>query len=364
MWLFPAWIRADRGEEAIGVVLDQVPAGARRLPVRSVADLVRAGLHARRRAIPPLPVLWEVLIADARNRRGLVPELWRPWLHAWLRDPHWKRRYVSLTVVGLIGGLCLLWPLLAFSNDGWVSALVNIAMWGGVIAVMQSGRAQRWRWLIALRNGFVPSDLRSFPAEATTVGVVRPLVPNWRARSVALVVAGGASAIVAANAVATAVLRPIGFGSQSTGPSISIAIAEVVAVFVLFVRPTLRRIGSTDGARPAPPDEALMVDRARTRATRIAWAGVGAFLVAVTGWSAVIDGPTAAILPLGLGAAAWLEVVVVHRREARLGRALGMWEVWPALGPQPFLLVREDVLEAEGLRGPLARSSHPPRSPA
>jgi hypothetical protein len=362
MWLFPEWVRADRGEEALGVVLDQIPADARRLPVRSALDLVRTGLHVRRRATPPPKVWWGVLIADARNRHGLVPERWRPWLVSWLRDPHWRRRYTVTTVLGLLAGICLIWPFLSLFDGDVGGGLVSLAIWSVVLAFLQATRAPQWRWLVSVRNGFVPTDLRPFPADATRVGVVRPIAPNWPARRVAAVVAAYATAVVVANAAVTLGARPTGHGRHPTAMTVAVAVAEVLIVFAVLLG-AVRRVVSSNIDRPAPPDEGLMVDRARTRSIRIAWTLTGAVVLLSTSWSAVADGPMGAVLPAGLAVAGWIAVAVIVRRERQVDRRLGVWEVWPAVGPQPFLLVRQDVLDAEGLTGPLARASSPPRNP-
>ena len=79
--LFPEWMREVRGEEAVGLVLDQLPADRDRLPLRSKVDLVRAGLHARRKGTPPPWVLRTASRAPGTwpGRGAAVPAAWRPW---------------------------------------------------------------------------------------------------------------------------------------------------------------------------------------------------------------------------------------------------------------------------------------------
>lgn len=51
---WPAFDRADRGDEIVATTLDLVPPGARRLPLRLAASLFVGGLRARHRARPPV----------------------------------------------------------------------------------------------------------------------------------------------------------------------------------------------------------------------------------------------------------------------------------------------------------------------
>jgi hypothetical protein len=354
--LFPARVRADRGQEAVGLVLDQLPPGTDHLPVAARLDLARAALHAHRRATPPPHVWLDVLVADPRNRRGLVPDAWRPWLVAWLQDPHWKRRYVVRTVVGLLVGLVAIFPLLR-TGDG-AGIVVNGVMWTGALVVMQAIRASRWRWLVAFRNGLVPADLRPFPGDALKVGLVRPLWPNWSAlRMVSIasaVLVMGLSANLGATAVAgVEVLAP------DVGDFVFLAALVLAAVAIVLV-PALARIRRADLQRPAPPDPSTMVERARTRGAQVGWAFVLAFWIVMAGWRVILQGVAGAVVLGSFLAAAGMLVVALLLARQRAGRSIGIWEVWPGTGPQPFLLVRDDVLRAEGLKGPEARrSSHP-----
>ena len=360
---FPAWMRADRGEEVVGLVLDQLPAGADQLPLHSRWELVRAGLHARRRGTPPPSVWFEVLAADVKNRRGLVPEAWRPWLLHWVHDPTWYRRYVTSYVL-VVGTLLLALGPIGAIVESPASLLVNVALWALVLGFVLRGRAPRWRWAVALRNGLVPSDLRELPAEATQRGFVRPMVADRPALPIAVVATAFGGILLGAIALITALVPAGERGPAHPTIGAAITLVEVTLVGMVLVRPVLRRVGRASVVPPEPPDPAAMVAPLRSGASL---AG-GIVLVSIAGlfvvWTLAFGGLRAAIVAGAFTFVAVLETAWILRRQRGLGRNLRMWEVWPVTGPRPLLLVRQDVMEAEGLRGPAARRSQWPGSPA
>ena len=124
VWLFPAWLRETRGEEAIALVLDLAPANETSLPLRSRLDLIRAGLHARRVGTPPLGVWQAVAWAHRRNRSGMVPDQWRPWLLDGLGRQGFLLRLALLRSIVAMGpsfGLSMAWWSFSRAARGVVS---------------------------------------------------------------------------------------------------------------------------------------------------------------------------------------------------------------------------------------------------
>lgn len=364
LWLFPGWMRADRGEEAVGLVLDQLPAGATGLPARSRWELARAGLHARRRGTPPLTVWFEATRADPRNRRGLVPEPWQPWLRHWVRDPRWRFRFVSSRMTAFILVLLFLWPAGLSSDQSLVSTLVNVLVWAVVWVAFQRSRAPRWRWAVALRNGLVPGDLRPLPADVTQRGFERPRFADRPALGPLVVITALAVVLLGANLVLTGVVSPDQRGPSGPTVGFLVALAQASVVLALVLRQTLRRVGAAEVAAPHAPESSAMVAPLWSRSTRIIAAVAAAFALMWTAGLLLVAGSSGAVMVGAVALGAGAETVAVARRQRQVGRRLGMWEVWPSTGPQPLLLVRADVLEAEGLRGPSARAQRWPGSPA
>jgi hypothetical protein len=349
-------MRSDRGEEAIGLVLDQLPDDAECLPLRAKVDLVRAGLHGRRRSTPPLSVWAEVLVADPRNRRGLVPDSWRPWLLDWLHAPRWRARYTATCAALLAVVYLAAWPVAAIGDDP-PGKIVTGVSWVAIIAIIQHLRAPQWRWAIALRNGLVPDGLRPFPAEATRVGYVRSTFSNRSALASAAAVSVISVLLLVANVVASALTPARQHGPTGLSGTVVLALAQVIVLLVVVVRPALGRVAAAGAAVPCVPDQSACVDPVRSRAGRLGWSAIA--LIGGS-WMVVFAGTLGAVVFAAIGVGAGVEAVSIARRQRCVQRRLGMWEVWPVMGPQPVVLVRPEVLAAEGLGGAAARGSRWP----
>ena len=304
LWLFPAWVRADRGEEAVGLVLDLLAPDAHRLPLRSRVDLVRAGLHARRVGTPPLWVWLDVLTASPRNARGRVPERWRAWLHQWTSAKGWSVRQAAASVA-----LVMAIPL-ALVACGW--RVGGIAVLPFYVAGRCAFRAPAWRQRIWERNGFASAPAGA-PAPRLFYAVRnRPAVPALGRWAVV------ASALAAAGTT---------FGAVWERPRPSLGSLLPSMVLALVVGWVLIWVGtrSLAGTRPEPHRWHVNDSRADR------WA-LGA-------WT-----PVVCVISVGVGAeaapltaAAAVALLVLRHRAVRRGRALGrpidLWEVVPLLGP-------------------------------
>jgi hypothetical protein len=166
---YPAWWRAERGDELVGTIRELLDDGAR-LGWSLALDIVLGGLRTRLREHPPLGA-W---LAYALLDRSL-PERWRPWMR---RDLLGRGYVVRLAVSQLQWMLPILIVLLpARPGEGllpprwFITMLVITLLLDVAFAPARRRRALK-------RHGFSPDgrDLRPLgpPAEAWPTPVVRP----------------------------------------------------------------------------------------------------------------------------------------------------------------------------------------------
>jgi hypothetical protein len=323
-------MREVRGEEVLGLVLDQLPAGATSLPLRSKADLLAAGLHARRRGTPPLRV-WSTVASGGRGLRRppTVPLEWRPWLVT--RLP--KRSFAWQCALVADGGL---WPysmLIALNLTRGPDALdLAIGIGVALILMVLSGawflvaRRTAWRQGLYAANG-LGEDGRPLPPDQVTVSWRRPAFQNVWVRPFA-----------AAAAVAT-VATPITWfafdeapvdGFRPVGWTIA-AFAFVVLAIVAWTRSHLRGVGREPAGGEGP-----LTDRADLLLASVYGGAAGAsigFCVALVGMMSTLQ-PAIVLAPMA-GALAGLGLVLAAERS--VGRRLGSWDLLPGQGPQQFV---------------------------
>lgn len=347
LWAFPGWVRADRGEEALSLVLDQVSPAATRLPLRSRLDLLRAGLHARRRATPPWPVWFEVMAADSRNQHGRIPDAWRPWLVDWIGRPTWRRRFLACWAVVATAAFGVFGP---WRSDGSqatsvVATVVNLALWVGMVTWFQAERAPRWRWSVAVSNGLEPLTLAPFDDDLTQIASTRPRMANRPAVLVAAIGTGAGALLAAAGTAVSVLAWPVGRATSGVTLDSLLYATIVLVVVTAALRSALRQVADAPAAGVGFPDPSTYVDHPRRRAglSRVPRLLLAAFVAVSVMWMVVTAGASGVLLCLALTAGAVVELVAIRRRERQIGRALGAWEVWPVLGPAPFLLLREDI---------------------
>lgn len=344
--LFPEWMRDVRGEEVLGLVLDQVPSGATSLPWRSKLDLARAGLHARRRGTPPWSVRQQVAQAprSVRNGRGAaVPLAWRPWLITALRRRGFAWRCAfrldlsDLMLVVVLAGLYLpewgerlLWWL-----PGTVAVIVAVR---GTCFLVFSRR--RWRARLTAANG-LDGDGSPLPPDALTVMWVEPTMPNRLVVAGALGALGGA---LVAGPVAWTVFAP----APDHRPPVpahplswSLALVLLIVVGAWCTAGLLvRRAGSPDQAIEDPNVAAgPHGERWQTVATGMLLGAVAGFALGAAGRLAWLQPVVLAAGPLGVAVA----VAVFRRRERRRGRPLGVWDLFPDKAPQRVVRKLDDL---------------------
>lgn len=341
---FPGWMRADRGEEAVGLVLDQLPPGTARLPWRARADLVRAGLHARRRGLPPLSV-WRTVSTintdwNKWNGRGSsIPVAWRPWLIvklqmrsfpwacALLVDP-WQFAYLlfmaALYYRDFGARLLYLVPL------SCAAIVVAHALWFVV-------RRRHWRSRLLTANGLGP-DGRPLPPDQVVEGQVKHLVRNgW---AIPFTVAGTLVGLIggpwAWHLMSDAMTdrpteRPLVWSIAAVA-AMALLAAWVGAVLVARVRPGASVAGEH-------PPTAFDTDLLATALLGAFWSGIAVFFV-VGGALLLGLHPLAAV---GV-AVAWIVLLIgAVRTERRFERPLGAWDYLPLLAPQPVIRRVEDL---------------------
>lgn len=320
LWLFPAWCRADRGEEAVGLVLDLVPVGRTRLPLQSRLDLIRAGLHARRVYTPPVWVWWEVLTSNRRNGGGRIPAEWHAWLIERVSSPHRKRQH-RLDVAVCTLPVAFLPGLIASPGNG-------LALW--FVTWMLTANTDEWRRTVLVRNGYDEACQPLDPSLLATSWSM-PALPNldlgrlmrWAAMGL------GTSLILGAVNLRTRVVgSPLGWSWPA-------ALLTIAFAGVAFVRVLPFFYDQITVAQPSPNVEKVRADvvpwkknlQRRNRRGLVVMAAFVLAVVAFAGWPSLVVGAVALVLVL-------LTARSVRRREAVLGHNLRVWDVVPTLGPR------------------------------
>jgi hypothetical protein len=342
--LFPAWLRPTRGEEAVGLVLDLLPPDARRLPLRSKLDLVRAGLHARRIGTPPVWV-WSQVVFGERSPRP-VPAAWLPWLSIAVR----RRAFPALVGAGkaliLFGPQTLLWV----SIWGHWMAAAGLLLLIALDALAATFRGRRLREKVCAANGLGPDGRMRPPGEVAT---------RWRTGSVRnqpmvrpLLLAAGAS--ILAGLPMTLVWSHDHIDASSLRAMIAIA-AIVTAWAALAGWRALRRAWSGAAGWPLAERQAvgLVSAEAMARLADGMALAVGVAIAWGSAWVAVgIGAPVAAVAP---GAVLLLAGLILAGAQRRAGRTLGLWDAVPQWAPQVIVVARPDAdLGGSGHGGVLA----------
>lgn len=330
--LFPNWMRADRGEEAVGLVLDQLPPGAPRLPLRSKIDLVRAGLHARHRATPPYRV-WDTASTTIGNRGRQLPVAWHPWLIAKL-----QRRSFAWQVAFLRDPV-FLFPLLLTSLSwygdpsvpdvlfAFLAFLVVVSIHAAWFLVVTQGT---WRARLLSANG-LDADGRPLPSDEVVTGWTKATIPDARVAPFALGCTA-ASAVVGPLAWAGLVgtladpepVRPFAWSA-----------GLVVVTVLLAASWALRRVRLRSMAPGSGASGAFGATAGIGAAAGLITAG----FVGMLGTMANLDPAAALALPLG----SLVILLVVVGAEQLQGRRIGAWDVVPAWGPELIVHRTQDL---------------------
>lgn len=337
---FPEWLRDVRGEEAVGLVLDQLPPDAEHLPLRFRLDLIRAGLHARRRGAPPMRV-WGAVSSARRSKRSgrgaSVPIEWRPWLVTKLR----RRSFAWQCAFWGDGWLWIYSMFLALNaTRAWDGGELAIALGIGLMLTTFSCawfflfRRKAWRAELLAANG-LGEDGRPLPPGEVGVVWVKPTFQNvWvRPFAIAATVASLAApitwAVLGKDFVADETFRP-------TSWTIATSIA-VVAVSVAWTRARVRRVGAepTGGTGPLTRrDDLLLAVVYGGAASACAGFCAGIIVLMMRMHTGVLLAPlVGSVISLG----------ILLGVERSVGRPLGSWDVVPGQGPQQVVRRVEDL---------------------
>jgi hypothetical protein len=320
--LFPLWMRADRGEEVLGLTLDQLPPATTHLPLRARVDLVRAGLHARRRGTPPLRVWNRIVFVPAWRSDPVVPVEWRAWLASavmtrWITVVYALLRFSFLWVY-LVMGLIL--P--RSDGEGLPMWTVGPILWVAFSAGCWIFTRERWRSRVLAANGFDQQG-RPLPPGQMGYGWSRQSVPNtW------VVPALAGFAVVGGVYGPAAWFQADRYDHRPTVAASAVALVLVAVVLAAALR-RLDRVA----ARPAVMGMVVKADRTRCALSAASGAGVGVGWAWVVAMAADLFGFHLVVAFVGPLAAVAM-VVAVLRTERRIGRRIGEWDLHPKWAPQ------------------------------
>jgi hypothetical protein len=317
-FLLRAWPwrdRWERGDELVGTMLD-VSEGRRSWPsLLLVVDMVLGGIRARLRRRPPL-------LTRVSYLQGKIPYRWHEWMLDRLLAPGWRRRYVLDRVLVVLWGWLGAWVLLAAIDGG--HAIPFLVVGPIVAAVSGSMGAEADRRRVLRRNGY---SLEGSPPRLVSLLVwsERPeRFPNVRLAPVA--------AAAAAPLLGGGVLALLGWStadppSATIGDRLVLAPVVVALVVSLATWSAAHRVPTGAGDRP-------------TRWTARVSSAAAALAAGCVGLVAAVDVEelTEVLLLLGggvAGIAAVLLAAVLLNEERRVGRPIGVWDVWPRLAGGP-----------------------------
>lgn len=334
LWTFPGWTRGTAGEEAVGIVIDLCPPRTTKLSVASRVDLVRAGLHVRRREIPPWRVWSTVLDAHPRNRAGTVPERWRPWLIRRLPTASFLWWCAALRPLPILAIFAF---IMVVAGSGVGSGPdMSAFLWGALavypLAVLAYVVVQGpgWRRTLRDRNG-LDAQCRPLGSDQVAVTMFEARVPNVGA---ALPLAAGAAAVVFASLVNVADVGLATSGIPGSWPTLRILVSLFApSLWAVWwgTRSRLRRNQLVEGVGDPP-----VVPLSRTW-WRWPVRAIVAYLAptVITVPFALVS--TYAFGSIGLAGAMVLLLALVLLRQHQTGRRIGVWELLPLVGPAPRL---------------------------
>jgi len=345
-------MRNDRGEEALGLVLDQMGAhpAVERLPLRLRWDLIRAGIHARRRGRPPLSVRFTVAYSSRRQPSRAVPATWLPWLSFALGQPSFPARMACYRMVFVVPILVV--NFLQSRDPSWWWVPVSYGVIALVEMIWATIRARTFRRRVCEAHGLAPDGSLLAASEA---------VAEWNAPSMANV---GLRRLLGFAAVGAAVSAPFTWtfadGGWAQAPDVGASAAWTFGPAALLVAWLAWVLRSPVAVGPpvidAPRLGATTLDRRVAMAGSLA-AGVGlALACSLLSFSDDVGAIAVAAPALALGAG-W---ALVRSREQRARRWLGVWDALPSSSPQVVVRRTHDLIAAPWMGNP----PPPPPSPS
>lgn len=317
--VFPAWVRSTRGEEAVGLVLDQVPADATRLPMRARVDLVRTGLQQHRRELPPPSVWWTVDSASSRSLGSdSVPARWHPWL-LHLTRPRWCLLRHLLRIWTALALPVVVLSVAAGGRDGlpgsWLATSFSISLVWSVLG--------DWRRVVLERNGY-EVDGRPLPPGARGQRVAQASFPNMPVRPLADSLAGSV-ALVSLLAIFVMVGWPkpgVDLSDHVRAATVGLVAASIG--LVLAHRRTSRIERTAVQGNRAPLS--WTGERAAIVWVLLALAPVVVLMVAA-------ESELGMLVVMAANAYAIGQCLGVRRIERRVGGTIGLWDVVPGAAP-------------------------------
>jgi hypothetical protein len=326
---YPWRVRAEQGDEIVGTVLDALPPGARRLPVRTAIDLVRGGFRVRVRRRPP----WPTVLA---YRLGLrIDARWTGWVFDDVEHPHYVR---NRRIRAGLAWLLVMGPMAWAFGDPMVVLYGSGGLVGGMAGIARERERRR------ARHGLVPGG--SDPTRVWVQQRRRALFPDVAVAPLLLALGlppalGGAACIVAVTAPHVRVDTVLGATIHAAAPAdVSSFLRPFVAVGIVLAMLLLAGLAPWRVAGASGRGSGPVVRGGRVAPAVAAGLGVGLALAATAlalvlrwrwvhwGYAAV----AAVVVPVGLAlVAVGVAVGVVGRRR---GAPVGTWELAPALAPQ------------------------------
>jgi hypothetical protein len=324
-FLLRAWPwrdRQERGEEIVGTMLDLAGPGRSWPSLGMALNIVVGGWRARRRRRPPFTTRLLYRLGGPLDYR------WHQWLLDDLLTPGWRRRHVARSL-----GSYLRWvvPFGIFAFESRALGRLVVAGCAVVNLALTSVLANRRRRRDLRRRGY-SIDVATKRVESHLAWVSRVrVVPNVRVSPIVLTMS---VPLIATGVIALAYWRP-GARSDPFRRQAELTLFALLAPFIVVgsflviagLHTVCRRARRLTPGIAGPPTPAWVLVTYGTRAAAV-------LLTVATVHNGLLGLPDAAGLTIGVaGLALGFVGLVIRANERRIGRAIGLWELCPALGP-------------------------------
>jgi hypothetical protein len=310
--------RWERGDELVGTMLDVIGEGREWPPPGLAVDMVVGGIRAHRRRRPPLPTyLWFL-------HSGRLEYRWHEWMLDRLLAPGWRRR---LTISGAMRYLTLWLPIwLAFLS------VLTLAPWGWLFPVTMTAFFSLTHLVAAERARAVILKNHGYSLEGSPPRVVSHLVWAKRHERIANIRLAPVMAAASLPLIGAGVLALLDRMSGPDGPTF--LRRHLLLVYVLLaVLVQLAAVWRRAHRAPAGQDRPTALTGLASVVTATALTAVDWFFLSVLPSGALGFAGGA----LGIATAVLAGALLVDER--RIGRRIGLWDVYPSLGPRTATVV-------------------------